>query len=204
MVSLFSNKTGTLTSQFANCGATTSTSVFRDARLPGAVLGKGARNEYINHPRCLFNHHRPRRGRGGSQAPAPVAPGASSAGVATSNAETPAQAATSGAIQVSADILKACGLSDADAYFQFDSARLKKQDIAPANTIAVCFMAGPLKGHLIKLVGHADPRGGPEYNITLGQSRADGLETYLRRGAPKGEGRDHLPWCDMTRYQFVH
>ena len=155
-------------------------------------------------------------GCGGSQAPAPVAPGASSAGVATSNAETPAQAATSGAIQVSADILKACGLSDADAYFQFDSARLEKQDIAPLNTIAVCFMAGPLKGHSMKLVGHADPRGGPEYNITLGQSRADGVETYLEkkglqkakaettsRGAMDATGTNEAGWARDRRVDVM-
>jgi peptidoglycan-associated lipoprotein len=130
--------------------------------------------------------------------------------------ETPAQAATTGGIQVSSDVLKACGLSDTDAYFPFDSTRLERQDIVPLNAISVCFTTGGLKGHSVKLVGHADPRGATEYNMTLGQSRADGVETYLEkkglakakvettsRGAMDATGTDEVGWAHDRRVDLM-
>jgi peptidoglycan-associated lipoprotein len=125
---------------------------------------------------------------GASPAPAPQAPSPPAPIAAAPTTETPREASSSGNVEVSTDILKACGLSDADAYFPFDSSRIEKQDIRPLNTIASCFSGGSLKGHRMGLVGHADPRGAPEYNMTLGQARADGVEGYLeKRGIDKGK-----------------
>jgi peptidoglycan-associated lipoprotein len=40
----------------------------------------------------------------------------------------------------------------------------------------------------MKLVGRADPRGASDYNMTLGQSRADAVEKYLgNKGLQKGK-----------------
>jgi peptidoglycan-associated lipoprotein len=151
---------------------------------------------------------------GASQAPVATASGASStsASAAASVAETPSQAATSGTLRISADILRACGLSDTDAYFPFDSARLEKQDIQPLNAIAICFATGGLKGRAVKLIGHADPRGSVGYNMTLGQSRADGVAGYLERkgiekakvettsrGAMDATGTDEAGWTHDRR-----
>jgi peptidoglycan-associated lipoprotein len=150
---------------------------------------------------------------GGSQPPAAT----SSSGVtASAPPETSAQAATSGNVQISVDILKACGLTDNDAYFPFDSARLEKQDIVPLNTIAVCFSTGALKGRSMKLVGHADPRGSAGYNMTLGQARADGVEGYLEkrglakakvettsRGAVDATGTDEAGWAHDRRVDVL-
>jgi outer membrane protein OmpA-like peptidoglycan-associated protein len=112
------------------------------------------------------------------------------ASAASPSPETPAQAATSGNVQVSIDILNACGLSGANAYFPFDSAHLERQDIGPLNAIAVCFTAGKLKGRSMKLVGHADPRGAPDYNMPLGQARADAVQTHE---APRDACRYRCP-----------
>jgi peptidoglycan-associated lipoprotein len=152
---------------------------------------------------------------GGSQVTA-AAPAGSSSPAATANLETPAQASTRGNVQVSVDILKACGLSSADAFFSFDSSRLEREDILPLNAIAVCFTTGALKGHAMKLVGHADPRGAAEYNMTLGQSRADGVETYLEkkgltnakvkassRGAMDASGTDESGWARDRRVDVM-
>jgi peptidoglycan-associated lipoprotein len=130
--------------------------------------------------------------------------------------ETPAQASTSGGIQIAVDILKACGLSDTDAFFPFDSTRLEKQDIVPLNTVAICFTVGALKGRSMKLVGHADPRGAAEYNMTLGQSRADGVEGYLgkkgldkakvetsSRGAMDATGSSEAGWAHDRRVEMI-
>ena len=102
--------------------------------------------------------------------------------------ETPTQGATRGAVRISTDILKACGLPDADSYFSFDSTQLEKRDISPLNAITTCFTTGALKGRSMKLVGRADPRGASDYNMTLGQSRADAVEKYLgNKGLQKGK-----------------
>jgi peptidoglycan-associated lipoprotein len=125
---------------------------------------------------------------GGAKPAEAQAPAAPVAAAPLPAPETPAQAATSGAVQVSTDILKACGLPNADSYFSFDSARLEKRDIPPLNAITVCFTTGALKGRSMKLVGRADPRGASDYNMTLGQSRADAVESYLsNKGLQKGK-----------------
>jgi peptidoglycan-associated lipoprotein len=100
------------------------------------------------------------------------------------------RASTSGTISISEDIRKACGISDADAYFSFDSSHLTTQDIKPLNLVATCFTTGALKGRDLQLVGRADPRGTSEYNMALGQSRADAVEGYLtKRGVAKAKAQ---------------
>jgi peptidoglycan-associated lipoprotein len=91
-------------------------------------------------------------------------------------------------VSISDEIRSKCGIADADAYFTFDSAHLRASDRTPLDSVVRCFTSGPLAGHLIKLVGRADPRGTEEYNLTLGQSRADAVALYL---AERGLGRSH-------------
>jgi peptidoglycan-associated lipoprotein len=126
-------------------------------------------------------------GCGGEKPPEAHSPPMAMGGGRATARETPAQAAMSGTVFVSNDILRACGLSEADAYFAFDSSKLEKQDIDPLNKIATCFETGALKGRSMKLIGHADPRGSADYNLTLGQARADTVEDYLvKKGLSKG------------------
>ncbi len=134
----------------------------------------------------------------------------------TAKPETVAQARQTGTVQISPDILKACGMKDADAYFPFDSSRLEKKDIAPLNAVAACFSTGPLKGHSANLVGRADSRGASEYNLTLGQARADGVGSYLEgkgldkakvestsRGAMDATGTDEAGWSHDRRVDVL-
>ncbi len=79
-------------------------------------------------------------------------------------------------INISDDIRKACGITDADAYFAYDSANVRPQDQAILQKLANCFSTGPLKGRTMRLVGHADPRGDEEYNMVLGGRRADNVK----------------------------
>lgn len=124
----------------------------------------------------------------------------------------PHPAPTSGTIAVSDDIRAACGISDKDAYFAFDSAALESKDISPLDAIARCFTVGPLKGRSMRLIGHADPRGTSEYNLVLGQGRADSVEGYLdqhgvsrsrvettSRGSMDATGNDESGWTHDRR-----
>ena len=108
---------------------------------------------------------------------------------------------------ISDEIRRLCGISDRDAYFAFDSSRVRSQDRSPLDGVARCFSTGPLKGRQLKLIGHADPRGEADYNMTLGLSRADAVGQYLvarglkpasakttSRGSMDAAGTDEASW----------
>jgi peptidoglycan-associated lipoprotein len=80
---------------------------------------------------------------------------------------------------ISDDIRKACGIADVDAFFAYDSARVRSEDAATLASLAGCFASGALSGREMRLVGHADPRGDDEYNYLLGQRRADNVKAGI-------------------------
>ncbi len=64
-----------------------------------------------------------------------------------------------------------------DAYFDYD-----KADIRPDARDALSKTADFLKGHpqfKVTIEGHCDERGSTEYNLALGQRRADAVKQYL-------------------------
>jgi len=119
-------------------------------------------------------------------------------------------------IRVSEDIKKACGLSDADAYFAYNSDAVRESDRAVLKKIADCFTTGPLKGRQMKLVGHADPRSEEEYNLLLGGRRADNVKgaiiaagmdqakvTSTSRGELDATGTDEASWARDRRVDIL-
>ena len=110
-------------------------------------------------------------------------------------------------INISEDIRKACGITDAEAFFAYDSANVRPQDKAVLAKLAACFSTGPLKGRQMRLVGHADPRGDEEYNMSLGNRRADNVKNAIveaglaasqvattSRGEMDATGTDEASW----------
>lgn len=91
---------------------------------------------------------------------------------------TPAPA-TQSQIVISDDIRRACGIADEDAYFAFDSAALRSDATHMLQTLAMCFQTGPLKGRTMQLIGRCDPRGDAEYNMILGEQRAESVRHYI-------------------------
>jgi peptidoglycan-associated lipoprotein len=123
---------------------------------------------------------------------------------------------TASAVHISDEILEACGISKPDAYFAFDSANVRPDDARVLEQLASCFTSGKLKGRTLKLVGHADPRGGSDYNVTLGQSRADAVAGYIvqkgmdkgktestSRGAMDATGSDEPSWARDRRVDVL-
>jgi peptidoglycan-associated lipoprotein len=123
---------------------------------------------------------------------------------------------TASAVRISDEIVQACGISPPDAFFAFDSSNLRPDDTRVLDQVAVCFTSGPLKGRQLKLVGHADPRGGSDYNMTLGQSRADSVAKYMftkgmdkgktdssSRGAMDATGGDEPSWARDRRVDVM-
>jgi len=123
---------------------------------------------------------------------------------------------TASAVRISPEITTACGISDPDAYFAFDSSHVRPDDARVLGSLVTCFTTGPLKGRTMKLVGHADPRGSSDYNMTLGQSRADSVAGYLNgkgmdkgktesttRGAMDATGSDEPSWARDRRVDIM-
>ncbi len=123
---------------------------------------------------------------------------------------------TASAVRISPEILKACGIKDNDAHFAFDSADLRPGELNALDAVAVCFTTGPLKGRVLRIVGHADPRGSAEYNVALGQSRADAVSTYIvgkgldrakaqssSRGEMDATGTDEPSWAQDRRVDLL-
>ena len=119
-------------------------------------------------------------------------------------------------VQISEEIRKACGVSDDEAYFHFDSARITENEHGVLSRVAVCFESGPLKGRAMRLVGHADPRGDSEYNMVLGGSRADAVKNFLHergvadtkmattsRGELDASGTDEATWAKDRRVDIM-
>lgn len=121
-------------------------------------------------------------------------------------------------LSVSNAIAEACGLSpresDANvaASFEFDSAALAEDDRMMLGDLARCLTEGALKDKSVLLIGRADARGEPEYNMILGESRADAVQRYLvdlgvgkqrMRATSRGEldatGTDEDGWAQDRR-----
>ncbi|HTQ06164.1 MAG TPA: OmpA family protein [Polyangiaceae bacterium] len=131
-------------------------------------------------------------------------------------AETPAprvaDSPTKSVVSIAPEIRSACGIADADAYFAFDSARVRSSDYQTLDKLVRCFTTGPLAHREMHLVGHTDPRGGEEYNMVLAGSRADGVKAFLvgrglggqqvattSRGELDAKGTDERSWAADRR-----
>jgi peptidoglycan-associated lipoprotein len=73
--------------------------------------------------------------------------------------------------------------------FEFDSAALGEADRQMLAEVAKCLTEGALRGKSVTLIGRADARGEPEYNMTLGESRADAVHRYM---VDLGVGKDRM------------
>jgi peptidoglycan-associated lipoprotein len=146
-------------------------------------------------------------------APTPtVAPVTTAQPAANTSNPKPDDDATRGNLNISDEIRKACGLSDSEAYFAFDSAHVRSEDQRVLKKLADCFSTGALKGREMRLVGHADPRGSTDYNLTLGGRRADNVKSVIAaqgldakkvattsRGAMDATGIDESTWAKDRR-----
>jgi peptidoglycan-associated lipoprotein len=151
------------------------------------------------------------------QAPAgpTTAPAATAAPQAEANPK-PDDVPSKSSINISDEIKKACGITDADAHFAYDSANVRPEDKAILTKLATCFVSGPLKGRQMRLVGHADPRGEAEYNMVLGGKRADNVKVYFAsqglpdrqaettsRGEMDATGTDEPSWSEDRRVDVI-
>jgi peptidoglycan-associated lipoprotein len=117
-------------------------------------------------------------------------------------------------LSVSGEIARACHLEAARATpeFAFDSASIGDEDRVLLGALAKCMSEGALRGKSVELTGRTDPRGETEYNMSLGESRADSVRRYLHdlgvadarlRSTSRGEidavGTDEPTWSHDRR-----
>jgi peptidoglycan-associated lipoprotein len=173
------------------------------ALAPAALLaGCGSDNKPPTNPTNATGSS-PTTATTGTTATTPVTP------------ETVPNTGNSAGIRISDIIRQKCGISETDAFFAFDSHQLRPSDTAILDKVAACFVSGPLAGQTISLVGRADPRGDPEYNLQLGHQRSDSVGDYLTtkahptmdkskveassQGAIGATGHDEAGWAQDRR-----
>jgi peptidoglycan-associated lipoprotein len=107
-------------------------------------------------------------------------------------------------------------LSGAVLKFEFDSATLDKDSTKRLDRIAEAMKEHPRAR--VKIAGHCDERGTQEYNLTLGQQRAQAARAYLvalgvdgsrvetvSYGAetPADQGHNEEAWAKNRRDEFT-
>jgi len=120
-------------------------------------------------------------------------------------------------IYLSDRLRKACGITTVDTLkdtpkFAFDQSAILPEDRDVLSLVAQCLTTGLLKGRSVRFVGRADPRGTQEYNMALGERRANAVMKYLgalgvaspqmsdtSRGALDATGGDEAAWREDRR-----
>jgi peptidoglycan-associated lipoprotein len=125
-------------------------------------------------------------GCGSDPKPEPETPVGNTSAGAGSDADKEGES-DKGPVVVDPRIVEMCNLPEPK--FEFDSSAVGGQAKEVLDLLAECFINGKGKGHNLKLVGHADPRGETEYNLGLGQRRAGAVSQYLKK---KGLGDDRM------------
>ncbi|MCD6024497.1 MAG: pal [Fibrobacteria bacterium] len=101
-------------------------------------------------------------------------------------------------------------------YFAFDQSSLTEEGKATAEAIGQLMKEAP--GITVRIEGHADERGTNEYNLALGERRAQAVQQYLTsygveagrisvlsygEEKPSVEGGDESSWSKNRRAEFA-
>ena len=102
-------------------------------------------------------------------------------------------------------------------YFEYDSSRIQPQYRFAIEAHAAWLSANP--GTVITLEGHADERGSREYNLALGERRAQTIKAQLRllgvapeqlrlvsygEERPAADGHDEAAWQQNRRVEILY
>ena len=118
-------------------------------------------------------------------------------------------------VRISPRIAEACGISDSNTFFAYNSAKVSSVSAGVFNQLAECFTTGPLAGKDMRIVGYTDPRGDEEYNMVLGGRRADNVALALQnarlpkeqmqtssRGEIEARGDDEASWATDRKVEL--
>jgi peptidoglycan-associated lipoprotein len=100
-------------------------------------------------------------------------------------------------------------------YFDLDRYDIRDDQRAKLDSVAECLKGGQIPN--VQLAGHCDERGTEEYNMALGQKRADAAKKYLTTKGVEGKklktisygkerpadpGHDESAWAKNRRVEF--
>lgn len=120
-------------------------------------------------------------------------------------------------IQLSEDFRRECSLPNAQnaPHFDYADATLHARGANILDDVAKCLTDGPLRGHVMTIIGRTDARGSAEYNKELSANRAEAARNYLlqhgvaaasvrilARGAQGAQGTDEQTWALDRRVDF--
>jgi peptidoglycan-associated lipoprotein len=90
-------------------------------------------------------------------------------------------------VQLPDDLLNAAGpLRDRVIYFDYDSFAIQEQYVSVVNRHSSYLVKGPGAVRKVFVEGHADQRGSREYNLSLGQKRAEAVKSAMKlQGVPE-------------------
>lgn len=121
------------------------------------------------------------------------------------------QKCINGACQAPAAAPTSCQLEN--VYFDFNEAALTTAATATLNRNADCVKS---VGRGVAIEGHTDPRGTTEYNLNLGQRRADSVKQFLKRygvdpgkvrtlskGKEEATGTNEAGWAQDRKAKFI-
>jgi peptidoglycan-associated lipoprotein len=96
--------------------------------------------------------------------------------------------------------------------FDYESPEVRSDSRAVLERLAQCMTKGTLKGAQVLLTGHCDPRGEQEFNMSLGDNRAEAVKVFLvglgvppdkirtsSRGELDASGMDESGWLNDRR-----
>lgn len=107
------------------------------------------------------------------------------------------------------------GYTPKTIYFAFDSSELSSEAQGNLGSLAENMKAGPTT---LRIEGHCDERGTTEYNLALGERRAQSVKNYLvalgiedhrietvsyGEEKPAMEGHDESAWSQNRRAEFI-
>lgn len=137
----------------------------------------------------------------------------SGSGLSTSPGDTGGAGAGTGLAQ---DDIKAMSLVERSVYFEFDSVDLDSAGQTTVARVGRYLAANPTAR--VRLEGHADERGTREYNVGLGERRANAVQSaLLSAGAtaaqlalvsygeerPADPGHDEAAWAKNRRVEIM-
>ena len=121
-------------------------------------------------------------------------------------------------LHFSDEIMHACQLPATSAqapYFEYAGSTLHARGQNVLDDVAKCMKDGNLRGRVITVVGHADPRGSAAANHELSEDRAQAAREYLvahgassqnlrvsGRGESDAHGNDEASWALDRRVDF--
>ncbi len=119
---------------------------------------------------------------------------------------------------VTADIFEECTRQLQPVFYDFNRSEIREDQIAALQNNARVLKSATCGTVTVLIEGHCDERGTDEYNLALGERRADSAKEYLENlGIPEGrlstlsygesrpfaQGHDEGSWAQNRRAHFV-